>query len=259
MSTDLADIQALASKFAMQAGALLLKGQHTALASVAATKSSVNDIVTQVDRDSEEFIVSAIQSTCPDDAILGEEGASVEGTSGVRWVIDPLDGTVNFTYGLPNFAVSIGVEVDGIASVGAVYNPATDQLFTAIRGSGAQLNGSPIAVRTPVAIEQALIATGFSYERAKRILQLQILERVLPEVRDIRRMGSAALDMCSAAIGTVDAYYERGGHPWDFCAGEVIAREAGLTVTGFDNGPVIHDAVAAPPSLHARLLKLIDG
>jgi myo-inositol-1(or 4)-monophosphatase len=182
--------------------------------------------------------VSRLLAARPDDGLLGEEGSARPGTSGVRWVIDPIDGTVNFLYGLPAYAVSIAAEVDGEVRAGVVLNVATGEMFTATAGGGAYVvsPGRPDPVRLtgsrPVSLEQTLVATGFGYRVEQRRAQGAVVAELLPRVRDIRRYGSAALDLCSAAAGRVDAYYELNLNPWDYAAGALIAAEAGLVVTG---------------------------
>ena len=247
----------LAGRLAVEAGEILRKGQHTARAAVADTKSSAADIVTELDRESEAHIVDAIRAARPHDSILGEEGSSIEGTSGVRWVIDPLDGTVNFTYGIPQYAVSIGVEVDGVRTIGVVFNPASDEMWHAVKGVGATLNGTRIETKTPPPLSNALVATGFGYVREMREQQAEVLRRLLPSIRDIRRMGAAALDLCAVASGRVDAYFELNVNPWDVCAGDVIASEAGAIVTAFERETALRSVLAARDPLHRELQQAI--
>lgn len=198
------------------------------------TKSSAVDPVTVVDQASEAFIVDQINRTRPGDGIIGEEGANKESTTGVEWIVDPIDGTVNFLYGIPGYAVSIGVAVDGGLVAGAVLNVATGELYYAAEGEGAfrDHEGTTTRLQTNTLNDttEAMVATGFGYTSSRRKAQAQILTHVLPQVRDIRRMGAAALDFCHLAAGRIDAYYEHGLHPWDFAAGAVIAREAGAHV-----------------------------
>jgi myo-inositol-1(or 4)-monophosphatase len=217
-----------------------------------------------VDSASEELVVARLMAARPDDGVLGEEGASREGTSGVRWVIDPIDGTVNFLYDLPAYAVSIAAEVDGVVRAGVVLNVATGELFTAVSGGGAHLvaPGRPGPVRLsgsrPVSLEQTLVATGFGYRADLRRAQGAVVAALLPRVRDIRRYGSAALDLCAAAAGRVDAYYELNLKPWDHAAGALVAAEAGLVVSGLDGRPFAEPmAVAAAPSIAAAFLELL--
>jgi myo-inositol-1(or 4)-monophosphatase len=253
---DLQQIAKIAVDLAIAAGDILREGREKGFGRVL-TKSSDVDIVTEIDKASEQYISSALREQRPDDAVIGEEGTAFEGTSGVRWVVDPLDGTVNFTYGIPHYCVSIGVEADGVPVVGVVYNPATDQLYRAVVGSGASCNGEQLQVRNQTKLATALIATGFSYSSSRRALQADVLTRLAPHVRDIRRFGSAALDMCAVAAGTLDGYYELGTHPWDVTAGEVIASEAGARVSGFDGGRPVTDVIATEPAVYDALRAIV--
>jgi myo-inositol-1(or 4)-monophosphatase len=228
------------------------------------TKSSPVDVVTAVDTASEELIVSRLLAARPEDGVLGEEGAAREGSSGVRWVVDPIDGTVNFLYGLPAYAVSIAAEVDGRTEAGVVLNVATGELFTAARGRGAWLTSPgaaalPLHGSAPVSLEQTLVATGFGYRVEQRRLQGAVVAELLTEVRDIRRYGCASLDLCAVAAGRVDAYYELDLKPWDHAAGALVAAEAGLVVTGTEGRPFAAPmAVAAAPSIARPLVELLE-
>ena len=206
------DLLELAERLAREAGDLLLAGADGLRVDVT-TKSSGTDMVSEMDRTSGEHIVEGILAARPDDSILGEEGAGREGTSGVRWVIDPLDGTTNYLYRHPVWAVSVGVEVDGEATVGVVAAPGLQEVFTAVRGLGAWLNGEAIAVSEADDLASALIGTGFSYSATRRGRQAAVLPHLLPAVRDIRRYGVAALDLCWVACGRLDGYFEAGGQP----------------------------------------------
>jgi myo-inositol-1(or 4)-monophosphatase len=256
----------LACVTAVAAGRLLL-GRH-GRREVVATKSSPTDVVTEADRAAEALIRDLIGEARPGDRILGEEGGETgaAGKSGVRWIVDPLDGTVNYLYGLPDWAVSIAAEVDGTVVAGAVFVPRRDGLFSAQQGGGAWLSSGAggwrgedadtptrLACNTEVALGQALVATGFGYEARRRLVQGEVLQAVLPRVRDIRRGGSAAVDLCSVASGSVDAYYERGVNIWDIAAGSLIATEAGAQVTGLHGSPASSSMTiaAAPPLLGA--------
>ena len=244
----LADLRGLASEIAVAAGELLDARLHDERSAVD-TKSTGTDMVTEMDRASERLIVDRIRDARPDDAIVGEEGASVPGTSGVRWVIDPLDGTTNYLYRLPGWNVSIGVEVDGVAAAGAVCIPSTGDLFSAATGAGATRNDVPLVLSDPAPVATALVGTGFSYEPAVRTAQAQNLHELIGRVRDVRRSGAAAADLCSVAAQRLDAYYESGLAPWDHCAGSVIAREAGARVELVDDHPLPGTLViAAHPS-----------
>ncbi|GAB3702051.1 inositol monophosphatase family protein [Corynebacterium nasicanis] len=199
-----------------------------------ATKSSAVDPVTIVDTLAEDFIADRLASLRPADGLIGEEGSERASRSGVSWIVDPIDGTVNFLYGLPEYAVSIAAAVDGEVLAGCVINVPRGHVYSAARGHGAHVEreGERRALRCNKVDDPALalVATGFSYSAAWRAQQAQLLAEILPQVRDIRRMGAAALDLCRVAEGTVDAFYEHGLHCWDFAAGALIAREAGAVV-----------------------------
>ncbi|MFJ6750297.1 MULTISPECIES: inositol monophosphatase family protein [unclassified Streptomyces] len=248
----------LALEAARRAGTLLRDGRPADLG-VAATKSSPIDVVTEMDIASEKLITGFIGEHRPDDGFLGEEGASVEGTSGVRWVIDPIDGTVNYLYGLPAWSVSIAAEKDGETVVGVVAAPVRGETSQAVLGRGAFTNGERIRHRPAPPLSQALVATGFGYLAERRAGQAEVLRTLVPQVRDIRRGGSAAIDLCDVACGRVDAYYERGLNPWDLAAGVLIAREAGALTGGRPGEPASHElTVAAAPELFAELQPLLE-
>jgi myo-inositol-1(or 4)-monophosphatase len=250
------DLLEVAVEAARAAGALLLEGQESAdRAADAETKTSGTDMVTEMDRASEALVARIILGARPDDAFLGEEGTSGVGTTGVRWVVDPLDGTTNYLYGFPAWAVSVAAEVDGRMAAGAVFDPTHDQMFTAALGGGARCGSRPLRVEGAADLATALVATGFGYDASARGLQAAELAQLIPSVRDVRRAGSAALDLCWVALGRVDLYYERGIQPWDWAAGGLIAAEAGARVTSFDDGTVL----AAPPHLHDPFLELLRG
>jgi myo-inositol-1(or 4)-monophosphatase len=255
-AADPSDLLAIAVDLARQAGALAL-AMHSGLASPD-TKSSPTDVVTAADRAAEALLVDGIRSRRPGDGILGEEGASDAGSTGVRWVVDPIDGTVNYLYGLPQWGVSIGVEVDGSALAGVIFDPAKDELFCAVRGAGAQLNGVPLRCTSATELSQALVATGFGYDERRRAAQAAVLPALLPAVRDIRRVGAGALDLCAVAAGRVDAYYELGLSPWDMSAGLLIATEAGARVGGLRGEPASGAMVlAAAPGVFDALHDLL--
>lgn len=221
-------------------------------------KSSGTDMVSDADREAEETVISMLRDERPDDGLLAEEGSSGEGTSGRRWVVDPLDGTTNFLYGFPAWAVSVALEDAEGGAVGAVLDPVRGQCFTAVRGEGAQLNGEPIAVREQEDLERALVATGFSYEPERRVRQAQKLCEVLPRVRDVRRAGAAALDLCWLAAGRLDGYFERGLQPWDWAAGRLIVTEAGGQVAELaEAGDEPAGLVAAVPAIMPALRRLV--
>lgn len=231
MSDDLLELAVSAARRAAD----LIRAGRPGEVSVAATKSSDIDIVTQVDRDSEDLLRRLIAEARPDDGFLGEEGHDEAGTSGVRWIVDPIDGTVNFFYGLPQYAVSVAAERDGVVVAGIVLDVAKRTEYTASRSTPdgpveSRRDGRPIGVRDTVALSQRLIGTGFHYTREVRLLQAQAMARLLPEIRDIRRLGSCALDLCHVAEGLLDGYVEEGVNPWDHAAGGLVAEGAGATV-----------------------------
>lgn len=204
---------------------------------VAASKSSIEDIVTFADRETEALIRSRIAEARPNDGFVGEESGEAAGSSGLTWIVDPIDGTVNYLYGLPHYAISIAV-VEGEpeptrwqALAGVVVNPATAEIFTAAAGSGAFLGDRPIRPASPVNLSQALVGTGFGYSAETRIEQARLLSGLIGQIRDVRRMGTSSLDLCAVACGRLDGYFERGLKPWDHAAGALIAREAGAIVT----------------------------
>jgi myo-inositol-1(or 4)-monophosphatase len=247
----------LARDLSARASTLLLERLHEPRADVR-TKSTGTDMVSEVDDASERLIVDTIRDARPDDGILSEEGANAESASGYRWVIDPVDGTTNYLYAHPGFGVSIAVERDGESVVGLVADPMHGDTFTAIRGRGALRNGEPIAVSGETRLGSTLVATGFAYDPARRRGQGEVIARVIGEIRDIRRMGAAAVDLCSVACGRVDAYFERGLNHWDLAAGELIASEAGAQLGAIGGGPPEPGSViAAPPALFEPLRELL--
>lgn len=195
-------------------------------------KSTPTDLVTAVDRDVERWLTDQLVLHRPDDAILGEEGAGRTGTSGVRWVVDPIDGTVNFVLGSPAWAVSVAAERDGVVVAGCVYSPCSGDLFRAVRGGGAFLGDVALTGPRDVPLWRAVIGTGFSYDAQVRARQGAVVAALLPRVADIRRVGSAALDLCAVAAGRLDGYYEAGLQLWDRAAGLLIATEAGCATSG---------------------------
>ncbi len=213
-------------------------------------------MVSDADRDAELVIEEMLRGERPDDGLVAEEGASNEGVSGRRWVVDPLDGTTNFLYGLPAWAVSIALEDGEGGAVGVVHDPVRDETFSAVRGLGARLGNEPIEVSGPAALDSSLIATGFGYESGQRREQAELLVGVLPHVRDIRRAGAASLDLCWVGCGRLDGYYERGLKPWDWAAGCVIVTEAGGALRELDGEP--HGLVAASPAIADELLALVS-
>lgn len=252
------ELRILATDLARQAGKLISDARSRGTGDVE-TKATSTDMVTEYDRASERLIVSALRQIRPDDAIIGEEGAAVDGTSGVHWLIDPIDGTTNFFYGLPGYAVSVAACDEAGPLAGAVYVPATDELFSAARGQGSTLNGTSIHCSTTTQLSNALLATGFSYHADRRRQHMRRLQHVIGEIRDIRRFGAAAPDLCYVAAGRVDAYFEEHLGPWDLAAGELIAREAGCILGDLEGGPVRPAQVlVANPTLFEPLRALIN-
>ncbi|GAA1373100.1 inositol monophosphatase family protein [Streptomyces beijiangensis] len=252
------ELLALAQEAARRAGALLRDGRPADLG-VAATKSSPIDVVTEMDIAAEKLITDFLAEHRPDDGFLGEEGASVEGNSGVRWVVDPLDGTVNYLYGLPTWSVSIAAELDGETVAGVVAAPMRGETFHAVRGGGAYLGDRSLRCRPAPPLDQALVSTGFNYVTTVRAHQAEVAHRLIPQLRDIRRGGSAAVDLCDVAAGRLDGYYERGLHPWDLAAGDLIAREAGALTGGRPGDRPSNDlAVAASPGVFEPLQTLLE-
>ncbi len=255
----------LACAVACEAGAMLA-ARHGRPA-VVATKTSPTDVVTEMDQAAERLIRARILAERPGDAILGEEGGQSGGSAAVRWIVDPLDGTVNYLYGLPDWSVSIAAEAGGQVVAGAVCVPRRDALFGAELGGGSwrasvsdltPAGRESLACNTGVPLARALVATGFGYEPGRRVVQGRVLSTVLPRVRDIRRAGACSVDLCSLAAGNVDAYYERGVQYWDIAAGGLIAREAGALTGGLDGRPAGPSMiVGAGPGLFAELQGLL--
>jgi myo-inositol-1(or 4)-monophosphatase len=224
--TDPAGLRDLALATAREAGELILRLRDEGV-EVAGTKSSEIDIVTRADQASEALVRERLLGERPDDGMIGEEGDDLPGTSGVVWIVDPIDGTVNYLYGHPHFAVSIAAEVDGEVVAGVVVAPALGLEYVATLGGGATCNGHQVRPRPVVPLGERLVATGFSYERAARAREATYISRLLPRVRDVRRQGSCALDLCGVAAGTLDAYVEEGPHIWDHAAAGLVVLEAG--------------------------------
>lgn len=249
------EILNLALSIAKEAGELLSKRPEVFDLE---TKSSAIDFATQMDLASEKLLVSRILAARADDGIVAEEGSAIESKSGVTWVIDPLDGTVNYFYGIAGWNVSIAAKDSEGVQVGVVYAPTINSLWSAIRGGGATLNGKKISCNDPISLDRALIATGFAYDMAIRKSQAELVSKVIESARDIRRIGAGAADLCSVASGSLDAFYEYGLKEWDLAAGGLIAQEAGALVTGRNGGLAGTEMViAAGPALHAELVKLI--
>jgi len=225
---DLVEIERLALRLAAEAAEIHRRGLAGTLE--VGTKATPTDMVTQIDREAERHIVAGIRATRPDDAILAEEETRETGLTRFRWVVDPLDGTTNYVYGYPAYAVSIGVEQDGEPVVGVVHDSARGEVFAGVKGRGATLDGRRISPRRHRDLATALLGTGFLPTPAERARLGVIAAHVLPRVRDLRRGGSAALDLCSVACGRLDAYYEVGLGEWDYCGGSAIASAAGAVV-----------------------------
>lgn len=224
-----AELRDLAVAVAREAGELIVR-LRTEGVEVAGTKSSPIDIVTEADRACERLVHERLLGARPGDGMVGEEGSDDRGSTGVVWIVDPIDGTVNYLYGLPHYAVSIAAEVDGEVVAGVVLAPVLGLEYVATAGGGATCNGTPVHCRPVPALFERLIGTGFNYEQAARARQAGYVARLLPRIRDIRRLGSAALDICGVASGTLDGYVEEGAHIWDHAAAGLIVAEAGGTL-----------------------------
>jgi len=256
----------LARDIAVKAGALAHRRRIEGV-EVADHKSSPVDVVTEADRETENLIRSLLADARPSDGFLGEEGGAESGTSGLTWVVDPIDGTVNYLYGIPQWAVSIAVvegEPDPLtwrALAGCVTNPVAGEIYTATDAGGAFSGNQQLRVVEPQSLAQSLIGTGFGYEAAVRAEQGAVVAALLPRVRDIRRFGAASLDLCAVATGRLNGYFERGLKPWDHAAAALVVREAGGVVAGLDGAPASAEfLLAAPPELASELWKtLADG
>ena len=248
----------LAEQVAREAGAQLREAFETDLR--IATKSSPTDLVSEADVAAERLIRDRLLAARPDDGLLGEEGSDTAGTSGLRWIVDPLDGTTNFLFGIPQWGVSIAVEDGEGMLAGVVYDPMRDECWAARRGHEPTLDGAPLRPRERAGdLATALVATGFGYEADVRAAQAEISGRLLPRVRDIRRMGSAAIDLAWTAAGRYDAYYERGIKTWDYAAGALICEAAGLDVLHLNPVPPMDAGIlVAPRRLTDELAALVD-
>jgi myo-inositol-1(or 4)-monophosphatase len=247
------DLLTLAQKVGAEAGALLMDRPQ---AFEIESKSTAIDIATQMDKKAEAFIVKSLLAARPDDGMIGEEGASIESKSGITWVIDPLDGTVNYFYGLPGWNVSIAAKDNEGVIVGVVTAPSINSTWWATRGGGAFYNGHAIKCTDPIELNRAVIATGFQYDVAHRVTQLEDFAKLVPIVRDIRRNGAAAVDLCHVAMGALDGYYEAGLKEWDWSAGGLVATEAGAIYKQYGESPTAI-SMAAGPHLHAQLEALL--
>jgi myo-inositol-1(or 4)-monophosphatase len=256
------ELLALAVRITRDAAATARRMRAEAITDVQ-TKSTDTDVVTAADRAVERQVVEALRRERPGDGVLGEEygDSAAPRPDAVRWILDPIDGTVNYLYGLPQYAVSLAAEVGGVVVAGVVHNAATGDEWTATLGGGAWRGDRRLTGSVRTTLDQTLLATGFGYDPARRAHQGEVLAGLITRVRDIRRFGAAALDLCMAAEGSVDAYFEKGLNPWDHAAGGLVAVEAGLRVSGLDGAAAGRDMlIAAPPALfpalHAALLEL---
>ena len=248
------ELLALARRIGTEAGAILM---DRPAAFEIESKSTAIDIATQMDIKTEKFIVESLLAARPDDGIIGEEGAARESKSGITWVIDPLDGTVNYFYGLPGWNVSIAAkDKDGVI-VGVVTAPTINSTWWAVRGGGAFYNGSKISCNNPVELDRAMVGSGFQYDVRLRVEQAEKVSRLVPNVRDFRRNGAAAVDLCHVAMGALDAYYEAGLKEWDWSAGALVARESGARVQFFGEGQTMI-TMAAGEHLFPRLASFLD-
>lgn len=257
MTADPLALLDLATTTAREAGALLLKYQDGRTLRVA-TKSSQTDPVSEADHASEQLITERLLASRPDDGVLAEEETDDRrGSTGLTWVIDPLDGTVNYLYGIPQWCVSIGVEDDAGPVAGVVYDPSKDELFAGARGHGATLNGEPIATSTVADLDRTLVASGFAYEPGIRADQAELAAAMVRDLRDLRRAGAAALDLAWVAAGRIDAYYEGNLKPWDWSAGRLLVDEAGGRTTACEvrlDGEWRPALVASGTAVHDRLV-----
>jgi myo-inositol-1(or 4)-monophosphatase len=247
------EMRALAEAVAREAGALL-RGAFEGPELRVSSKSTPTDLVSEADHAAERLIRERLGAARPDDGVLGEEGGDRAGTSGVHWIVDPLDGTVNFLFGVPQWAVSIACQDGDGVLAGVVYDPLRDELFSAERDGPPTLDGVTIAPSTREDLATALVGTGFGYDAEVRRAQAAVAARLLPDVRDIRRFGSAAIDLAWTACGRLDAYYEHGLNLWDVAAGRLICERAGLEVYDLPPvGPSAPGVLVAPPRLAAAL------
>ena len=256
------ELHDLATSLAREAGTMALAGRRRGLTDVA-TKSTLTDMVTEYDRASEKLIVDALRTKRPSDAIVGEEGSSVDGSSGITWCIDPIDGTTNFAHGIPIFCSSLALEIDGVAQVAAVYDPTRRELFTAERGGGAFLNGKPMKVSAADTLLEAVLVTGFPYDVHSRVAEIVgLFGEFVGRARAVRRLGSAAIDLCYVAAGWMDGFWERDLNAWDIAAGALLVEEAGGTISNFKGEPFAsrgRDVLASNGTIHQAMLDVIAG
>ncbi len=253
-----AELLDIAVGLARDAGALLLERFEGGREQVLESKSTPTDLVSEADLASERLIRETLARERPLDGILGEEGGGTRGTSGLTWVVDPLDGTVNFLFSIPQWCVSVAATDEHGSLAGAVYDPCRDELFTATRDGAPLLNGAPIVASERAELSSAMVATGFAYDAVVRAAQAEVFARLVPRVRDIRRFGSAALDLTWTACGRYDAYYERTVKPWDIAAGTLVCERAGLTVQELpEHERLPLGVLAAVPALAGPLFELV--
>lgn len=251
-------LRVIAAECARAAGELLLERFVAGGERAVGAKSTPTDLVSEADFAAERAIRELLAARRPGDAVLGEEGGETRAGEGLRWVVDPLDGTVNFLFGVPQWCVSVAVEDDEGGVAGAVFDPLRDEIFCGERGGAATLNGSPVSGSTRADLASALVATGFAYDPDVRARQAAVVSRLLPVVRDVRRMGSAALDMAWTAAGRFDAFYERGVQAWDIAAGSLLCACSGLVVLPLEaDAGVPAGVMVAPPGLLDDLHALV--
>lgn len=255
------DLFDLARRVGLEAAAYVRSARPEGRVDVASTKSSDTDVVTEIDEACERLVRGRILTARPSDGFVGEEGADVVGTSDVDWVVDPIDGTVNFVYGIPVYAVSIAARRDGVVVAGHVVNIATGDEWGAVRGHGAWRHDGDdrrtIRAPRPTSVAHALVATGFNYVPEVRARQAAAMAAFLPQVRDIRRIGSASLDLCALAEGQFDAYVEQGLKPWDLAAGGLVATEAGIVLAGLSGAPDERLVMGAHPAIAEEYFELV--
>jgi myo-inositol-1(or 4)-monophosphatase len=249
----------LAVTVARDAGVLLLDRFDSGGERALESKSTPTDLVSEADLSSERLIRDALARLRPHDGFLGEEGGGEDGSSGLTWVVDPLDGTVNFLFSIPQWCTSVAVRDNRGVLAGAIFDPCRNELFTATRHGDSLLNGSPLIPSHCSELATAMVATGFAYDASVRATQAEALARLLPRVRDIRRFGSAALDLVWTAAGRYDAYFERTVKPWDIAAGTLVCERAGLSVVELPERPGLPFGVmAAAPALSKELFELVN-
>jgi myo-inositol-1(or 4)-monophosphatase len=253
-----ADLERLAVQLAEGAAELVRSRSGAGLQ--VGRKSTATDLVTEVDQAVERWLVDELVRRRPDDGILGEEGGGRSGSSGVRWLIDPIDGTVNFVLGIPHYAVSVAAEVDGVVVAGAVANPVSGETYRARAGGGAYLGEQRLTGPREVPLQRAVVATGFGYDAGLRARQVAAVAPMLPQLADIRRLGAASVDLCFLAAGRVDAYFEAGLNPWDHAAGGLVAAEAGCLISGLrGRAPGKSFYAAAGPQLAGEFFALLES